>query len=278
MIKKNYNRFKNLIKRLFKIIRRPEMIILPGNISYSLILSIFPAIMIIGYIISKFNISTTVITDLFASSIPKDILDIILKFLSEGIGGGNIILTIFLALVFSSNGTRSIIVAANILYKNQDTDSLKRYIKSFLLVLVLLFVFSITIFILGFGSAILKTIIELIDGNYGDSYTFFTIIRWPISFFVIFFLVKVLYTLTPDFRIKSKTVNRGALFTTIGWVIVTFIYSIYVSNFARYDVFYGSLASIIMMMVWVYILSTILVIGIAINADAYILENKGKNK
>lgn len=278
MIKKNYNRFKNLIKRLFKIIRRPEMIILPGNISYSLILSIFPAIMIIGYIISKFNISTTVITDLFASSIPKDILDIILKFLSEGIGGGNIILTIFLALVFSSNGTRAIIVAANILYKNQDTDSLKRYIKSFLLVLVLLFVFSITIFILGFGSAILKTIIELIDGNYGDSYTFFTIIRWPISFFVIFFLVKVLYTLTPDFRIKSKTVNRGALFTTIGWVIVTFIYSIYVSNFARYDVFYGSLASIIMMMVWVYILSTILVIGIAINADAYILENKGKNK
>lgn len=278
MIKKNYNRFKNLIKRLFKIIRRPEMIILPGNISYSLILSIFPAIMIIGYIISKFNISTTVITDLFASSIPKDILDIILKFLSEGIGGGNIILTIFLALVFSSNGTRAIIVAANILYKNQDTDSLKRYIKSFLLVLVLLFVFSITIFILGFGSAILKTIIELIDGNYGDSYTFFTIIRWPISFFVIFFLVKVLYTLTPDFRIKSKTVNRGALFTTIGWVIVTFIYSIYVSNLARYDVFYGSLASIIMMMVWVYILSTILVIGIAINADAYILENKVKNK
>ena len=136
MIKKNYNRFKNLIKRLFKIIRRPEMIILPGNISYSLILSIFPAVMIIGYIISKFNISTTVITDLFASSIPKDILDIILKFLSEGIGGGNIILTIFLALVFSSNGTRAIIVAANILYKNQDTDSLKRYIKSFLLVFV----------------------------------------------------------------------------------------------------------------------------------------------
>ena len=201
-----------------------------------------------------------------------------MKFLSTGISGTNIAWTIILALIFSSNGANAIIVAANILYKNENGDSLKRRIKAFFLVIILLFVFSITIFILGFGSTILKTIMELVDGNYDFIYQFFTIVKWPISFFIIFFLVKVLYTIAPDLQIKSYTVNRGAFFTTLGWIAVTFIYSIYVSNFARYDVFYGNLSSIIILMVWVYILSTILVIGIAINADTYILENKGKNK
>ena len=278
MIAKTYSRFKNAIKRLIKIIQKPEMIILPGNLSYSLILSIFPAIMIIGYIISNLHISTNMIFDILSPSVPADALEIILKFLSTGFRGGNIVWTIILALIFSSNGASSIIVTSNILYKNENSDSLKRKVKSFFLVLILLFVFSITIFILGFGSTILKTLFGLIDGNYSELYKFFSIVKWPISFFIIFFLVKVLYTLAPDVRIKSRTVTRGALFTTAGWVIVTFIYSIYVSKFARYDVFYGNVSSIIIMMVWVYILSSILVIGIAINADTYILENKAKNK
>lgn len=278
MIAKTYSRFKNAIKRLIKIIQKPEMIILPGNLSYSLILSIFPAIMIIGYIISKLHISTNMIFDILSPSVPADALEIILKFLSTGFRGGNIVWTIILALIFSSNGANAIIVTSNILYKNENSDSLKRKVKSFFLVLILLFVFSITIFILGFGSTILKTLFGLIDGNYSELYKFFSIVKWPISFFIIFFLVKVLYTLAPDVRIKSRTVTRGALFTTVGWVIVTFIYSIYVSKFARYDVFYGNVSSIIIMMVWVYILSSILVIGIAINADTYILENKAKNK
>lgn len=278
MIAKTYSRFKNAIKRLIKIIQKPEMIILPGNLSYSLILSIFPAIMIIGYIISKLHISTNMIFDILSPSVPADALEIILKFLSTGFRGGNIVWTIILALIFSSNGANAIIVTSNILYKNENSDSLKRKVKSFFLVLILLFVFSITIFILGFGSTILKALFGLIDGNYSELYKFFSVVKWPISFFIIFFLVKVLYTLAPDVRIKSRTVTRGALFTTVGWVIVTFIYSIYVSKFARYDVFYGNVSSIIIMMVWVYILSSILVIGIAINADTYILESKAKNK
>lgn len=278
MIKKTYNKFKSSLKRLFKIIKRPEMVILPGNVSYSLILSIFPAIMIIAYIISKFNISIDEIKNVLSIPVPDKALDIILKFLSTGVSSGNVFLTIVLALIFSSNGTNAIIVAANILYKNDKFDAIKRYVKSFFLVIILLIVFGITIFILGFGSTILKSVFSLIDGDFEHIYEFFSIIKWPISYFVIFFLVKILYTLAPDFRIKSKTVNRGAFFTTTGWIIVTFIYSIYVSSFARYDVFYGNLSSIIIMMVWVYILSVILVIGIAINADTYIIEEKNKLK
>ncbi len=274
MIKKMFSKLKTVLKRLYRIIRKPEMIILPGNLSFSLILSIFPAIMILGYIISKLNISFDMVIDLLNITLPQDIMDIIVKFLSAGISDGNIFLFIILAIIFASNGTYAIIVAANILYKNNNSNEIKRRIKALFLILIVMIIFFLTIIVLGFGSTILETITNLIEGNFDNLNKFFNIIRWPISFFVIFFFVKLIYTISPDFKIKSNTVNRGALFTTIGWIVVTFIYSIYVSNFARYDVFYGNLSSIIILMMWVYILSSIFVIGIAINADKYISENK----
>ena len=63
--------------------------------------------------------------------------------------------------------------------------------------------------------------------------------------------------------------NRGAIFTTLGWILVTAIYSYYVAHFSKYDIFYGSLSNIIILMMWIYILSYILVLGIAINSNYY---------
>ena len=273
MIKKTKNRLQKWLKRIIRIIKKPEMVILPGNISFALILSIFPTIMILGYIISLFNISTDSILNLTTIEFPKDIHDIIFKFLSAD-SSWMAFLTFVIGLFFSSNGTKSIIVAANILYKTEEKNGLKRQIKSLFLVILLMSLFAFTMFVLGFGSSILKTIINSLDGDYNVIYQIFTILKWPISFFLIYFFVKILYTIAPSADVKSRTVTKGALFTTIGWIVATSIYSIYVTNIARYDIFYGSLSSIIVLMIWVYILSTILVIGICINADQYLSEIK----
>ena len=72
--------------------------------------------------------------------------------------------------------------------------------------------------------------------------------------------------------------NKGALFTTLGWVIITAIYSIYISNFANYKMFYGGISTIIVMMIWVYFLAYILVMGIAINSAEYEEAKKISNK
>jgi len=275
MIQSTKNGFKRYIERLIKILKKPEMVILPGNIAFSLILSIFPAIMILGFIISKLNISVDSVLELVSLNIPDTINELIVNFLSKD-SSGVAFLTFVIGLYFSANGTKSIVTAANMLYKTNEKSALTREVKSFFLVILLMLLFAFTMLILGFGSSILKTIINLIDDKYEHIYIIFTIIKWPISFFLIYFFVKILYTLTPSAKIKSDSVTKGALFTTIGWIISTFIYSLYVSNIARYDIFYGSLSSIIVLMIWVYLLSTILVIGIAINAEQYLSSREKK--
>ena len=66
--------------------------------------------------------------------------------------------------------------------------------------------------------------------------------------------------------------NKGAAFTTVLWSLATMIYSFYVTNFTHYDLFYGSLTNIIVMMIWIYILSYILIFGMAVNASNYKIE------
>ena len=61
--------------------------------------------------------------------------------------------------------------------------------------------------------------------------------------------------MAPDKKIPSRNVTGGAIFTTFGWVVITDIYSYYISHYANYSVFYGSLANIIILMLWVYFLA-----------------------
>ena len=71
--------------------------------------------------------------------------------------------------------------------------------------------------------------------------------------------------MAPDKKMPSRSVTGGAIFTTISWVLITMLYSYYINEYANYSVFYGSLANIVILMLWVYLLSYALVIGMAMN-------------
>ena len=100
-------------------------------------------------------------------------------------------------------------------------------------------------------------------------YRIFIIVKWPIAIIMIYLAIKLIYVIAPDWHILSKNTTKGAVFTTVGWTIATAIFSYYISHFANYDIFYGSLSSIVILMIWVYFLSYILVVGIAINVKQY---------
>ena len=75
------------------------------------------------------------------------------------------------------------------------------------------------------------------------------------------------YTLAPNRKIKLKHAVVGGLFTTLGWLSVSLLFSFYVNNFGNYSKVYGALGSIIVLMLWLNISSTILIVGGEINAE-----------
>ena len=82
-----------------------------------------------------------------------------------------------------------------------------------------------------------------------------------------FYIIKFVYLIAPDEKVSRKTVNRGTLFTTVSWLIVTIGFSYYINNIARYDVLYGNLANVVILLFWFYIMAYIFVIGLCLNKD-----------
>ena len=93
----------------------------------------------------------------------------------------------------------------------------------------------------------------------------FNFLSGPFSWLIIFLFIKTIYTMAPDKKFSSRHVTGGAIFTTISWIAITSLYSFYINNYANYSAFYGSLANIVILMIWVYLLSYAFVIGMAMN-------------
>ena len=75
------------------------------------------------------------------------------------------------------------------------------------------------------------------------------------------------YNIAPDKKGNTRVINYGVWFTSICWIIGTKIFSLYVSNYASYTVLYGGIANIVVLMIWIYFLSCIFTIGIALNSQ-----------
>lgn len=269
-------KIKEIIKRILKITKREEMRILPGQVAFFLVLSIVPTIALIGFILSLFSLSVDTAINFMKESFPKEAANLFIPIISGKGIDANVITFMIFGFFIASNGPHSIITASNMLYGFKSDDYLKQRIKAIFMTILLVMLFTAISFLIGFSGVILKTILtfEILENFTNEIYYLLLIIKWPIAFIIVFFLVKVIYTMAPDNNLPSKYVNKGTLFTTVGWSLVTAVYSYYVDNFTNYNIFYGGLSNIVIMMMWIYFLSYILIMGIVVNTTSYDIEIK----
>ena len=265
-------KIKKFLIDLWHVLRLPEMLILPGNLAFFLILSLAPLISLFGLVASSLSLSTSSITNYVSNFLPKEVIEILLPFIDgSGINITNIVLVI-IGFFVASNGPDSIITASNFLYKTENKNYIYRRVKAIFMTFWLLLLFVFVLIVLAFGSFILNKLLSFgILGEFiSNNYIIIILIKTIIAFIIIFI------TITPDKTIKSKYVNYGALFSTFAIIIVTTFYSIYVNNVAHYDIIYGGLANIAILMLLIYIISYIIVLGIAINHNYYEIEMNNK--
>lgn len=261
-LKKEFAKGKKFLKNVWEILNLPEMGVLPGELAFSIILSLVPIITLIGYGASYFNISMDSIIDLLQKNFDKSVVELIVPI----IGGNTLDLKLIWLLIvmfyFASSGAASVIFSANQIYHIEQSTWIKRRIKALMLTLLIVVLYLFILLVPVFGAKIIDAIDYF---NIKSVMTYvLEVMQGPISWLIIFLFIKMIFTIAPDKRIPSSRINLGAIFTTIGWVLTTAIYSYYVSHFAQYDLFYAGLSNIAVLMLWIYFLSYIMVIGLAL--------------
>ena len=260
---KNRKYFKDFFSKVWEIMFKPEMCFLPGHLAFSVILSVVPILSIVTAIAGSLGLTVEDLSSFLNrifSSINFEVIvpnimgqEISLKYIS----------VICILFFIAANGASSIIVASDQIYGIKQTDYFRRRMKAIVMTMLLciLYIFVLLVPLLGnkiissFDYFNLKNIIDPI----------LTIIRGPITWFIIYFFVKSIYVIAPDKVVYTKGMNLGAIFTTVFWLIATYLYSGWINNFTAYDKYYGSLSGLAILMLWIYWLCYIFVIGLCLN-------------
>lgn len=260
-------RVRKVFKNILEVIKKPEMRVLPGQLAFFFVLSLIPLIALIGAIASTFSISIETLEETFLSAIPGGVSEMLLSAVSGKGLNFNIVVFFISAFILASNGPHSMIITSNEIYKIKSKDIVSRRLKAIVMTFILVCLLSFLLIGPVFGNTIFEVLKQYSNSTTIEVlYTIFKVLKYPLSIVMVYINIKLLYVIAPDKKIETATTTQGALFTTISWILATEIYSVYVGKFSRYDIFYGSISNILILLLWVYILSYIFVLGMAFNA------------
>ena len=214
------DKYLHFCNNIITIMRKPEMSVLPGHLSFFLLLSAIPIIIIFGMIANTFSLSYDNITDFITHSLPAGTSKVILPLFNTKAPNISYLLLIFSAIYIASRGTKAIILTSNNIY-DVNRKAFQDVIKSIVLTILIIILMIFTTVILVLGGKILR-LLNTINGigffskGIIDSIDIF---RWPISFLIVYFSIKLIYLLAPNKKINRKSVRKGSLFTTISWIV-----------------------------------------------------------
>lgn len=268
------SRAREFVRKAIAIIKRPDMRILPGQLAFFLVLSMIPLLALVGTIGSKLGLSMTSFRNALESTVPDAVINTL--FPADATTGLNFNVIVFFiaAFLLASNGAYSVITTSNRIYQVEDNSEIRRRSKAVLLTFILVSLLFFLILVPAFGDSLISLAEINLHNEKLASFirNIYHLGKYPLSLFLLYFNIKLIYILAPDKEVTSNEVRAGAMFTTIFWLLSSKIYAFYVEYFSHYDIFYGSMSNILVLLFWVYILAYIFTLGMSFNQTGVIQE------
>ena len=243
------------------------------QLAYFLILSTFPFIIVFLNILSYTPLVREDVLDGLIVYLPIETQKLMQGFVAEiSISSSQGLLSIaaLLGIWTASSGLSAIIKAINRAYDYKETRSFIRLkLLSLFFTIALLILLTLVFLTLVFGEVLGNKLFSI----FGRADIFINLWAYlriiiPLVYMVLIFAL--LYKFSPCTSkindIPLSTTFPGAVFASLGWMLISIFFSYYVNNFGRYAVTYGSLVGIILLLIWLYISSVIIILGGEINA------------
>ncbi|ANY67245.1 ribonuclease [Paenibacillus sp. BIHB 4019] len=240
-----------------------------AQLTFYLILAFFPFLLFVVSLLGFVQLSGDSLVAELIRLLPAETGEAISKVLEEITQGSNgTLLSVgMLATVWSaSNGMNAIIKGLNTAYEEQESRPFWK-IRGIALIatLVLGLVITLVMLMLVFGQTISSYLFNLLHVP-SESEWVWNLVKYAIPLAAMLIVFTMLYWIAPNRRLTIKEVLPGVLFTTIGWVAASMLFQFYINNFGSYSKTYGSIGGIIILLVWLFITSHIIILGGEMNA------------
>lgn len=265
-------RFLHIFLLVVKKMMDPYYQGVAAELAYFFLLSLVPIGILLSQMLGVFSISAEAMTMFLDQYMASDMTGVLSElFIHRSTSGAMSVALIVVALWAASKAQFSMSQITNYTFTGQATGKgyIKERLRAIKNIVFTLFTLVFSLLILVYGELIIGVITAYAEKFLGVTFIldkFWYLVRWPISLALYFLMISYNYYALPTEKVLFKEILPGSILASIGMLLATGLYTYYVRVFANYDILYGSLASIVALLFWFYLLGYILVVGIQFNA------------
>jgi membrane protein len=270
-------------RRLWRESLQDELLGRAAQLAYYALLALFPALIVLTALMGLLSVERFMpeLMSYLRDVLPADALLMVERFLTqvaEGSGANLLSLGALGALWASSSGVTAIMDALNVVFgvKEDRRPFWRIRLIAILLTIGLAGFVILSLGLVLYGSTIGTWVAELM--GFGVAFTWmWNVLQWPIIIGLMLIVVTAIYHICPDRRVRRwRWLTPGSVFAVGMWLIVSLGFKAYVDNFGNYNKVYGSIAGVIVLMLWLYWSGMVLLFGGEINAEIEKAEAESK--
>ncbi|MFK7781080.1 YihY/virulence factor BrkB family protein [Psychroserpens sp.] len=241
-------------------------------IAYSFFMALFPFLLFVIIVIPYVPIDgfETEFLDFLQSFLPPTTTGFFYESIFENIKGGGLISSVFLiSILLMANGVNAVFSGFESSYHEQLTRNVfKQYVYALGVAIILAFLLILTVAVLGlFNIYVVENIVELAHVENENSGLLLVLSQYLFFIIMVYMATATLYYFGTKEGKKFKFFSVGALFTTLLIILTSYLFGIYIENFAQYDKLYGSIGALLILMFYFWLNANILLLGFELNAS-----------
>ncbi|WP_432168941.1 YihY/virulence factor BrkB family protein [Streptomyces sp. 1222.5] len=243
-------------------------------LTYYSVLSLFPALLVLVSLLAVAGRSATdkVLANLkhLAPGSARDIITRAVEQLQNGSGTGSVVAVIGILLaVWSASGyVAAFIRAANAVYDMPEGRPVWKILPVRVGVTVVLMVLAVASALIVIFTGGLARRAGGALGMGDTALTVWSIAKWPVLVLLVTVMIAILYWATPNAKVRGlRWVTPGSFLALLIWLIASAGFAFYVANFSSYNKTYGTMAGVIVFLVWLWISNLAILLGLEFDAE-----------
>lgn len=266
--------WKRFLREFYREVGDDHCLDFAGSVAFSAILAIFPfllfAVALAGLVINPATLDTLVTQ--IENVAPPQVAQILtdrLHALTAGAAPGLLTVSAIAAIWAASSAVAALTTALNEAY---DVEESRPFWKTRGMA-ILVTLAGAVLFIAASVIAIMTPVLaHWVGGPIG---TMIMWLRWPVAAGIMLLVIASLYHFLPDIEQRFRFVTHGSAVAVVIWVLASLGFSLYVEHFGRYEVVYGALGGVIVLLLWLWISALVILLGAEINA---MIEHYGREE
>ncbi|MEU9918344.1 YihY/virulence factor BrkB family protein [Streptomyces sp. NPDC051001] len=243
-------------------------------LTYYGVLSLFPALLVLVSLLGITGKSATdsVLANIkkFAPGSARDIITRAVEQLQSNAGVGSVMALVGIALaVWSASGyVAAFIRAANAVYDMPEGRPVWKILPVRIGVTVVLMVLSVVSALIVVFTGALARQAGTALGIGDTALTVWSVAKWPVLVVLVTVMIAILYWACPNAKVKGfRWITPGSFLALVIWMVASAAFAFYVANFASYNKTYGTMAGVIVFLVWLWISNLAILLGLEFDAE-----------